>query len=96
MIKLARSGRKTLLMWQHRMDYTVGDASRSHPVWSYAVQDAEGRWSEPSPVLRLPDEGGYLGENALCLHVDQWRLAHVAWYDDVAQAYHAIAADLAE
>ncbi|MHC4502522.1 MAG: hypothetical protein ACYTFI_04380 [Planctomycetota bacterium] len=96
MIKLARSGRKTFLMWQHRMDYTVGEESRSHPVWSYAVQDAEGKWSDPAPLLRLPDDAGYLGENALCLHVDQWRLAHVAWYDDVAQAYHAIVTDLAE
>lgn len=40
MIKLARSGRKTFLMWQHRMDYTVGEEPRSHPVSSYAVQDA--------------------------------------------------------
>lgn len=47
-------------------------------------------------MLRLPDEGGHLGENALCLHVDRWRLAHVAWYDDVARAYHAIVADLGE
>ncbi|MFA5794641.1 MAG: hypothetical protein WC980_06195 [Candidatus Brocadiia bacterium] len=106
-IRLAKYGRKVIMLWNHNREitYNVGQNEMcwSGPMTSFKVLSNDGIWSFPQPVgqkkpppkipVWLWDEGDFIDSPGAAIYVDTKGLVHMAWQENT-EIYHAIVTDL--